>query len=495
MEARRRSGAPTVVIALLLSLIFIKNTNAGVWRWSNDKGCQFVSYTVSEISISGLSANTQVAPGAGTWGLDGGYDMWFAPETSISNYFAGEFRKKVYVWSTILNNYSNLVEQHVQYVHFQNYQQPGYLEQSAQFVAGITSILGQQGTSQIDGVSRATTIEQCLALNPPDPCQDEWDAAVDTCGEVELVSYDDFEECEWHCNTCDDAYEDAQEDCPHGFIFDNRTCLYRCKDCMDYNEDCYDTCVDHDGVMFESCTGNSQDGFDTVCVCKDSFEPELMNEGTTPPATPDDKTPEPDPTLPNPDTSDPWSEAIKKNLDKIVEQGNDEKDQLANIAGNLKTSVDNQKAGAENITNKLGEGNESLEGIKSGVDKILDFMKNPTGNSYTEPGQPEYNTELPAEFDEDELIDPEALADLLDGQTMAYVDQVIQRDSPISASITATPDACLDGVITIHGNQKNISICFDRPWMIQGYTLMRVILIGVGYIQVIMMCTRALSGG
>lgn len=215
-------------------------------------------------------------------------------------------------------------------------------------------------------------------------------------------------------------------------------------------------------------------------------------ETPTPPGeTAPDTTPAPEPETAD-NNGEEWLKAIKKNSDK-------ELGALANIDENVKRSVDNQVV----IDGKLGAINSNLG---KAVD-ILGDISNKTGDE-TEgpeidtslsgaPGQPEYNTDLDPEgnYNINEYSDPLEAAINRSAEEVLFMNGMIDnQQTPVQASITATGDACLNGTVTIHGNQKALSICFDKPWMLQGYALMKIVLVGCGYIQVIMMLNRALLG-
>lgn len=482
MYSRLRS-ASTISLNVFFALLLLISTEsqAGVFHWqSQNSRCEYLTYRFEAItntnvgSYEGLPVEVKMLGSGYNLFLDGTY-------TSIpgSPYTQKQIiTQKAYKW--YLGAWATGGQQSFTtaplYAGSQAYvaEVQGYIGAEDPTLAGPTA-------SPEDG-----TIEACLALNPPDPCQDEWDLAVVTCGDPEFVAYDNLETCEWHCNTCDDAYEDAQEECPYGFIFDNRTCLYRCKDCMDAQDECEELCVDHGGVMLKSCEGNAQDGFDTVCVCQDAFEPELLEEGTTPPATPDDQTPAADPTLPDPDTSDPWSQAIKQNLDKIVEQGNNRKDQLANIADNIKKTVDNQVAGDKNITDAIREGNKDLDRI---ADKLDQQKTDAQG-----PDVPSFDSSVGESQEWSEYDDGETLGQTRAGSFQSDLSTLLgENPSPISGVLTASGDPCLTGNVTIHNNSKAVSICFNKPWMEQGYSIMKLIFIGLGYLQAALLVMKAIK--
>lgn len=330
---------------------------------------------------------------------------------------------------------------------------------------------------------------------PVDPCEvgGEWARAEEACGDWEFVTVDDAEECTWHCNTCDDQWAQAQIDCPHGYIFENQICTYRCMDCLDFYDQCEQSCINHGGVMLKSCTGSQENGFDTVCVCQDAFQPELLEEGTPPPATPDNDNAQPDPTLPDPDTSDPWSEAIKKNLDTVVKQNNDRAAQLDNIAGNIKKSVDNQVAGDKNITDAIREGNKDLSRLGNKLDEIDDKLDQQKTDAQG-PDVPSFDSSVGEAQEWSEYDDGETLGQTRSGSFQSELSTLLgENPSPISGVLTASGDPCLTGNVTIHNNTKAVSICFNKPWMEQGYSIMKLIFIGLGYLQAALLVMKAIK--
>jgi hypothetical protein len=331
-------------------------------------------------------------------------------------------------------------------------------------------------------------------------CEQEYQIAEQTCG-LENINWISWETCEWSCTDCGDLRQQLITDCPHGYIEDQASCAGRCKDCSDHYMDCQEECSTRGGIQVEGCTYDETSGFDATCLCNDGYLAPVLQPSDTP-TIPDDKIPQPDPTDPDPSKTDPYSEAIKKNLDTVIAQNNDRKDQLSNIAGNISKGVDNQAKQTQGINDQIGKGNELLEGINKTSKEVLDELKKdkgiePDSSLSGAPGQPEYNTDLDPEgtYNLNEYSDPlEAAINRSSEEVIWLNNQIDNQQTPVQASITATGDACLNGTVTLHGHQKALSICFDKPWMLQGYALMKIVLVGCGYIQVIMMLNRALLG-
>lgn len=330
----------------------------------------------------------------------------------------------------------------------------------------------------------------------PPPCVEEYDEAIIVCGSLENVTMISFETCEYTCTDCVTELERVQGECNYGYVMDNVSCKGRCKDCFDYYDDCTDDCKDRGGIQYQDCLYNSETGFDAVCNCQDGTTPEPLIPGIDPDPKPDDKTAEPDPTTPDPDKTDPYSPAIKKNLDTIVGQNNDRKNQLDTISKNLAAIADNQNLAEKNEKDARGVEDGLLTGIKKSIDDMTDALGDlkPAAETTdgTPPAVPEFNTDLDLTKSYDEYDDyEESAGDKVTDFETKFDAMMLGNESPIETSITATGQACLDGTVTIHGQPKQLSICFNRPWMLQGYAIMRVMLIAIGYLQVAMMLNRA----
>lgn len=329
-----------------------------------------------------------------------------------------------------------------------------------------------------------------------DPCQQQIDESSAACGGAEYVTWHDLEMCEWQCTDCDDKRDELEEECPFGYIFDPENCTGRCYDCLDLSDQCTESCKDHNGVAVQDCTFSSETGFSNTCVCKDDYVPPLLDDSVDPTTPPDETTPEADPTLPNPDTSDPWSEAIKKNLDKIIGQNNDRATQLSSIDKNTAKTVDNIKKGTEYLGQKIGEGNELLEDISNKLDNLEGEEEEegpPDDSAYPGPIEFSEDADPDGEYDFTQYSDSESLGAAVGQSQVDDLEAGVSNNVfPIPASITATGNACISGNVTIHGQQKALSICFDKPWMQQGYSIMRLILIGIGYLQSIILLNKSL---
>ncbi len=346
------------------------------------------------------------------------------------------------------------------------------------------------------------------------PCEAEIDESTAACGDQEFVTWIDATEpeCSWYCNNCEDAFQDALEFCGNGMASMNQeTCEYECNDCSEYNEAAEEQCKNSGGVYSASCKvtntydENERGYYTTVPTCiDDAPETDYVTPPNNPPSdqeTPTDQTPENDPTIDPADTPDQesnkWLQAIKDNQGKMLNNSNVTNQYLNNINQNLKTNTDNQHAMNQNIITlgQIGErGNQKLDGIKAAIENI-DVGGDAPDESYngTAPDTPDFDGSLPTENDYTEYDNADTLASTAAQEQIDLIDaDIAANPSPIDAQITATGDACLDGTVTINGHNKALSICFNRPWMLQGYAIMKVILIGIGYLQTAMLLNRAI---
>jgi len=347
---------------------------------------------------------------------------------------------------------------------------------------------------------------------PPDPCGDAGLDPVADCGSLEFVTWENVDTCEYHCSVCDTEYQQLVSMCGHGIEnWDNNTCSGRCTNCEDLDNICKDSCSGHGGVLDQDCfidnTGSGETSIVT-CTCNDEFEPVISDPGDEPPTPIDnDQQPAPAPTIPPEDTPDEtsnrWLEAIKSNTDSLVNQGNIDKQYQANIAENQRRTVNNLDAVNQNIQT-LGSlqnvTNTKLDNIEAAIKESggdtapqnIDFS--PLGFDGEVPDVPNFDITLPTEHDYTEYDDSSTLAS--DEATSTFNDITTDPNnvSPINAQITASSqNACIDGSFTIRGISKPVSICFDRPWMLQGYAIMKVILIGIGYLQSAMLLNRGIA--
>jgi hypothetical protein len=328
-------------------------------------------------------------------------------------------------------------------------------------------------------------------------CEDEIAEGIAFCGGIENFQFVSEENCEWYCKDCEDEYDRLQEECPHGYILDNDTCVGRCKDCDDEYDDIEAACADHGGILYAECSYDPQGGFTVDYTCKDGHQPQPLVPGDPADDPPAETDPADDPTTPDPDKTDPYSPAIKENTDKLIEQNNQQNAMLNTVNQNLENIANNQVAQNQNQQDDLSWLGNIMKGVERAIEKMADALEDlkpePETTDIAPPDQPEWDSDLPDDYDYEEFDDYEGLAGQTSSETQSNINDIINANpNPVTSSITANGNACIDGTITLNGNNKNIQICFDRPWMLQGYAIMRLILIGIGYIQVAMMLNRGM---
>ncbi len=197
----------------------------------------------------------------------------------------------------------------------------------------------------------------------------------------------------------------CRPNCPSPKIVDPAT--GECKN------DCADGYSDIDGDCKKDCPpGTTRDPLDPD-ACRSGAEPEVVPPSTKPDPTtpPAEKTPEPDST-PNPDDpSDEKLGAIKKELGKLVEQGNDRGKQLAGIGDSLDWIGDNTSKVVKNlegignalgdmedqiaagVANGIGDGLDGVEDaigdLNGDIDQLTDAVDDISDGTYTAPGDEE----------------------------------------------------------------------------------------------------------
>jgi len=363
-------------------------------------------------------------------------------------------------------------------------------------------------------------------------------------------------ECGWRCGEldCNDDYEELLEFCAYGIsTYDWEKCTGSCRKCYpDARDAVTDICRNRGGIHSFRCEiVNAESEADrkvdigyNCSYAEDTDEPPAPPEPvdpteggvsppesdpTNPPADPNDPNnqPSPDP-VDAPDATEPEKtnnrlDAIKKNSDITIRQDNAKIGQLKDIVSNNKTTAENTKTIADNQgkiqqeVNNLGEtiGNRIQDvksvnesGFKGIVEAIkgqktvevdvnypdaleLDFEAlKATGASPTLSGD-EYDSSLPTDNDYTEHDDNQTLATEQAGNYIAEM-ELVEEQELIEASITAIGSPCMTGNITFHGNNIPVSICFNKNWMLTGYAIMKVIFIGLAYIQSAIMLTKSI---
>lgn len=426
---------------------------------------------------------------------------------------------------------------------------PGYyvLNGVPPYDCGTCALEENQANSEcVDGqwswIDQSTCQYKC---NPPLDCtQTDIDNAITECGTEENISWVkgivgdiEYQDCSWICKDalCDDAFEKLKDFCSVGVRnFDSKTCNGECVGCDDMERLAKSECEDKGGVYDFTCNINdsnyvdekkSKYGFscnnDLPGVIDPASPPDDTGGGIDPnnPDDPDDPNnpvppdpndpenqPESDPTLDPNDTPDAQNTdllgTIKHDLDTTIDQNNTQIGQLSDIVSNTKIIADNQgilqdEIGhvADNVREGTDKINDSINGLeesnKEGFKSITDSINNQATDAQFS-GVPEFDSSLPNDNDYTEYDDNTTLAT---DSASTYISEnlIVDPDgSPIHAEVTATGNACIDGSISMHGSIIPISICFDRPWMLQGYAIMKILMIGLAYLQSAQLLNKAI---
>lgn len=224
------------------------------------------------------------------------------------------------------------------------------------------------------------------------------------------------------------------------------------------------------------------------CFGAPSYTPDPPLDPTTPtpdpgsPPVPGAQTPTPDP------GGDPQLGAQIANQGKQINQGDAQLGQLGAINGKLGSIISNQ-------AKQLGQGDTANDyarrqlGVQEEIRNKLAEMNQ--GEAPSLPDQPELDGSIPNDKNWTEYDDSQAA-----GQDQAQkeidIAESAQTQSPFSLTLdTSGADACLSGPMM----GTTVDICFNRPWMLTGYSIMQGILIGIGYLQAFMMVNRTVTGG
>lgn len=195
------------------------------------------------------------------------------------------------------------------------------------------------------------------------------------------------------------------------------------------------------------------------------------------------------PTLPPNQTasSDPGGDAQLgaqiSNQGKQIDQGNAQLGQLGAVNAKLGAVIGNQ-AKQLNQGDKIIDYNRQQLGVLKDIRDELKEQNSP-GNPGV-PGAIDYDGTVGDAKNWTEYDDPEQV-----GQARATREQALQNSTPelpLSFRLQASGSPALSG--QMFGRQ--VEIRFDRPWMETGYSLMQVLLIGIGYLQVFLMVNRTI---
>ena len=378
-----------------------------------------------------------------------------------------------------------------------------------------------------------TTIPcQCPVVDPLD-CTAESQQAINECGTLEQTTWEDpGNTCEYHCSRCDQQHQDLINRCPDGIKnWDNGTCTGRCKDCSDANQECVNACFQHGGVLNQACeySENTDNGsgiytggsLNSACRCIDDNAPTDPSTGQPPPDNPNTPT-EGDPS--NPDDEAGWHAAVKHDLDAMMGQldtGNGYLSHLPNIAENLRRQVHNQAIINNSIHGITNAVHQAAEQNAQGLKNVVGAIHGASGRTHTDlrnvqgaveygthtitskldemktdlevPAVPEYESGRDPDKDYTEYDDSAGLATDRAGDDVVEA-TLSPSESPITGQVDVTSaNHCISGDLTLRGSSVPVNICFDKPWMVQGYNIMRPILIGIGYLQVALMLNRAIA--
>lgn len=255
---------------------------------------------------------------------------------------------------------------------------------------------------------------------------------------------------------------------------------------------------------------------------------------TTDPNDPDNQPAEDTPDSPDATDTEKTNnrlDDINENLKTQVDQNNSQIGQLNTIIGNTETTANNTQTIADNQgdiqdeirlnTQSASENTSEVVGSVEGIqgnnfitdqpatlgdilsaivkhDDSIDFGALKTNATAPTLDGTEFNPDFP---DADNLPDDGNYTEFDDNTTLAsdqaaaYAEENLVIDpenSPINAEITATGDPCLDGNISLHGHSIPVSICFNRPWMLQGYAIMKILMIGIAYLQTAILLNKAI---
>lgn len=244
--------------------------------------------------------------------------------------------------------------------------------------------------------------ETCSGAVCKNPCDGEGEYTpqdcVNTCnGDIEIY---DNQSCSCVCGNCDEELAAKKTECGSlGVDFtqwNNVTCTGPCNEdpCIQATDSCIDQCGGGSNIAEFSC----QNGVVTIpCKCMEPPESKPGDPKPDPNDPPPDKDPEPDkPNNPD-DPSDQKLGAIHDELQKIVEQNNDRKNQLSTANDSLDWIGKNNKIIADN-TDAI---NKNINGVKDGIDDLnadIDKLTDAVDGTYTAPGEEEKYTSEEHDF-------------------------------------------------------------------------------------------------
>lgn len=314
--------------------------------------------------------------------------------------------------------------------------------------------------------------------------------------------------------------------CPSGYFTLGNSCLPYCPHGTDsyapgeiYNDYVKGTCVGPecgpDEILINNkCTSQCTAEFpiDTntgACKSNTPYDPTLP-PGDEAPQVPDPLPPVPDVPVDPAKTPDENNteqlKAIKDVADQQLTALEGANKYLENLDRNTAKTVNNLDAINTNMQTSTGILSGKLDGIKTAIEEsggggVTDDQIKDIGDEFgnelaglatgqSMPDQPTFATDLPTDNDYTEYdnIDERTTA-MANADYAATTTQLNDGQTPFDGEITASAtDACVSGVV--HGTAFNA--CFDKPWMIQGYAIMKVIFIGLGYLQTAILLNKAI---
>lgn len=230
--------------------------------------------------------------------------------------------------------------------------------------------------------------------------------------------------------------------------------------------------------QFDAATGECE-CFGAPGVIEPPLEPTVPTTDPGSPAVPSAQTPATDP------GGDPQLSAQISNQGKQIGQGDAQLGQLGAINNKLGAVISNQGK-------QIGQGDKSLDYQRRQLDALED-IKNELAkddNESQNPGLPD-NLQLDTgvgdaknwtEHDDSNQVARNRATEDING-----IPSTPQLPMSIDLQISSSP------VLSGQMFGKTIEIRFDRPWMETGYSIMAVMLIGIGYLQVFLMVNRTLT--
>lgn len=250
-----------------------------------------------------------------------------------------------------------------------------------------------------------------------------------------------------------------------------------------------DVCSNTRNACEAQCEGKAyQHSCDTgSCEC---FGAPSYN--TDPPAEPTTPTPDPgSPNVPSPQTaaSDPGGDAQTSaqlsNQAKQLGQGDAQLGQLGAMNGKLGAVISNQ-------AKQLGQGDKIIDYQRQQLGTLKDIKDKLNENdNLTNPGVPgqlELDSSLGDSKNWTEHDNPDDVGHARASREISNMASV--PSNPLNFEIQTSSSSVLSGVVRGH----TIEIPFNRSWMETMYSIMKVILIGLGYLQVFFMINRTLIG-